>query len=336
MRGFMLSVKERLLLQSAQSGDKRPFSQLVEPYRYELQVHSYRLLGSALDAEDAIQETFLRAWTKLDTFKKYDSLRAWLYKIATNVSLNILKKKKRKSEIEAEKNPTPLWLEPIPDEWLDKIDKEQSPESQFIAKEKVHLAFITLLQVLPPRQRVVFTFRDVLNWQAKEVAEILDISVSSVNSLLHRARTQVTAQKHIPSLPLHKKEVIASPLLERYIHAWESANIDDFVALLVEDATLTMPPLEFWFSGKAAIRQFLQSDILAEHSDTKFRCKPIQANRQLGFAIYQWDDTKGVYQALTIQIVTTNKDRTQVIDIVSFFNQDLFRLFGLSRTYPKL
>ena len=329
----MLSENERDLLLAAQSGNKQPFSQLVEPYRYELQLHSYRLLGSALDAEDAIQEAFIRAWTKLDTFQRHGSFRAWLYKIATNVSLNSLQKKQRKFEIEAEASPTPHWLEPIPDEWIHKIDDAPSPESQFITKEKVHLAFITLLQVLPPRQRAVFVFRDVLEWQAKEVADILDMTVSSVNSLLHRARTHISTQQQF--LPSVISEETVTPLLEQYIHAWETANIDEFVALLIEDATYTMPPMDIWFNQKALIRQFLQSEIILERSDKRFRCKRVYANQQIAFAIYRLDDATQEYQGLAIQALTFNELGAHIIHVVTFVNPDLFRLFGLPTTFAR-
>ena len=327
----MLSDEERELLHLAQSGDKQPFSQLVEPYRYELQVHSYRLLGSAMDAEDAIQEAFLRAWTKLETFKRDGSLRAWLYKIATNVSLNMLNKNKRKFEFEAEASPSPHWLEPLPDEWLQMMDEAPSLESQFITKEKVHLAFITVLQILPPRQRAVLVFRDVLGWQAKEVADILDLTVSSVNSLLHRARTHISAQQQIPTVTLQGGDV--TPLLERYIQAWETANIDDFVALLVEDATYSMPPLDVWVQGKMPICHLLQTNILHEASIKPFRCKLVQANNQPGVAIYQWNQEKQVFQALAIQVLTPNTSGTHIENVVSFLNVETFRLFGLPRTY---
>ena len=194
----MLESNEAGRVAAALAGDQNEFSDLVEPYRHELQVHCYRMLGSLHEAEDMVQETFLRAWRRLETYAGRASLRAWLYRIATNVCLDALEKRPRRtlpvrSQPPAEPSALPappltelIWLEPFPDDLLD--DVEPTPEARYALHESITLAFLTALQLLPPRQRAVLIMRDVLDWDASEVAELLDMTVSAVNSALHRAR----------------------------------------------------------------------------------------------------------------------------------------------------
>src|SRR5512136_25487 len=233
---MVLPWKESLMLESnvasrlaaARAGDPNAFGGLTEPYRHELQVHCYRMLGSLQEAEDLVQETFLRAWRRLETFKGRASLRAWLYKIATNACLDALEKRPRRTlpvrsqpPADPSEPPTPpltelIWLEPFPDDLLD--DVEPTPEARYALHESITLAFLTALQLLPPRQRAVLIMRDVLDWDASEVAELLDMTVSAVNSALHRARAALN--KNYSPEPLVNLKLVdpaTRALLDRYV-----------------------------------------------------------------------------------------------------------------------
>lgn len=231
---------------------------LIDPYRRELLLHCYRLLGSLHDAEDIVQETMLRAWRHFGTFtcKGPNSLRTWLYTIATNASLDALKKRSPRTmpvvsfpEADSKLPVAPrsseaLWLEPFPDNWL--TEATENPEARYTRAESVSLAFLTALQLLPARQRAILILSDVLDWRANETAQLLDISVSAVNSALHRAR--VTLEKHYYSerpeiAQFRRTDDATHVLLSRYLLAWESDDIDGLVALLKEDATMAMPPV---------------------------------------------------------------------------------------------
>src|SRR5437899_6126483 len=242
----------------------------LEPYRGELYLHCYRLLGSVHDAEDMVQETLFRAWRRFDSFKGEASLRTWLYTIATNTSLDTIKKRSPRTlptaaslasdpmRPVAPRSAESLWLEPFPDSWL--TEATENPEARYSRRESVTLAFLTALQLLPPRQRAILLLSDVLDWRAVEIAQLLEISVSAVNSALHRAR--VTLEKNYPSSPREMEQVrcadgATNRLLARYLQAWETDDVDGLVALLKEDATLSMPPIPSWYQGREAIRTFL-------------------------------------------------------------------------------
>ena len=329
------------MLEAARTGDRAGFAQLAEPYRRELQVHCYRMLGSLEDAQDLVQETLLRAWTKLDTYEGRASFRAWLYKIATNACLDALDRRPRRvlpparqaaSDPAAPTEPPllePIWLDPIPDVGLAEI--EAGPEARYEVRESITLAFMAALQVLPPRQRAVLILRDVLDWHADEVARLLDLTVSAVNSALHRARTTMARYYHrrgIETVPAQPEDAATRALLERYVRAWETADMDALVALLKEDATLPMPPIPTWYQGREPIRIFLSGIVRQMYTSGAWRFVPLRANGQPAFAWYQRDE-QGRFRPFGIQVLTIEEN--QIADLYTFGmgNPRLLQLFGL-------
>ncbi len=326
-------------LAAARAGDQREFSGLTEPYRHELQLHCYRILGSLQDAEDTVQETLLRAWRRLETFEGRAPLRAWLYKIATNACFDALAKRPRRVLPTAQYTPADprqpfappiteaIWLEPYPDDLID--EPEAGPEARYSMRESVSLAFLAALQSLPPRQRAVLILCDVLDWRASETANLLEITVSAVNSALHRARVTMHQRYHTPGREALSGATIDDhlrPLLARYVQAWESADIDGLVSLLREDATLSMPPLPTWYAGREAIITAAQEKIFAGEARGRWLMQSMRANRQPACAVYQRDEA-GVYQAFGISVLTI--EYNQVTDIITFIEPGLFQPFNL-------
>ncbi len=301
-------------LAAARFGDQAAFASLTEPHRKELLSHCYRMLGSLEDAEDQVQETLLRAWRRLETYQGTGSLRAWLYKIASNACLDLLRRHPMRSlplELRPPSDPAapmepplsePVWIGPFPDEQL--APQEAGPEARYESRESISFAFMIALQELPPRQRCALILGDVLDWQAAEVAGALDISVSAVNSLLHRARLTLKQRYHQKgeSKPPPPEERQAQ-IIERYLAAWESADIDGIVSLLTEDAAFPMPPLPGWYRGRAAIRSFILATSLAGEAAGRWRLLPIRANGSPGFAFYARDDAGGKYLPFALQVL---------------------------------
>ena len=253
-------------LARARAGDEVAFRELTDPYRRELQLHVYRIVGSAQDAEDLLQETLLAAWRGLEKFQERASIRSWLYRIATNRSLDALRASRRRPEdrrVTQMPEPTrwsePVWLEPYPDALLDGIpDQAPGPEARYETKESIALAFIVGLQHLPPQQRAVLVLRDVLGYRAAEAAEMLETTEASVNSLLSRARAAFdsrlpAAGRERAPLPNSKEE---RDLVGRFAETVENGDIDGMVALLTEDAWLTMPPLPHAYQGRTPLARF--------------------------------------------------------------------------------
>lgn len=326
-------------LAAARAGDQREFSGLTEPYRHELQLHCYRILGSLQDAEDIVQETLLRAWRRLETYEGRASLRAWLYRIATNACFDALAKRPRRVLPTAQYSPAdprqpfaspitePIWLEPYPDDLID--EPEAGPEARYSLRESVSLAFLAALQSLPPRQRAVLILCDVLDWRAAETAQLLEITVSAVNSALHRARMTMKKNYSARSRDTLTSASLAAnlrPLLDRYVQVWETADIDGLVGLLREDATLSMPPLPTWYAGRVAIITAAREKIFAGEARGRWLMQSVRANRQPACAVYQRDET-GVYRAFGISLLTLDRDR--VADIITFIEPTLFQHFGL-------
>ncbi len=327
-------------LAAARRGDDEAFKALTEPYRLELLAHCYRMLGSLEDAEDQLQETFLRAWRRLETYEGRATFRAWLYKIATNTCLDALERRPRRilpldpgavqpaQEPAASHTDETVWIQPFPDEWL--AAASPNPEAQFDASESISLAFLVALQVLPPRQRAALILGDVLGWTTPEIADNLGITVSSVTSLLHRARATMK-QRDLP----HRRELIrvgtpdaqTKKLLDRYVHAWESADIDGIIALLTQDATFPMPPQPLWIQGKEAIRALIRETILSGDAQGRWKLVPIQANGQPGFAFYRLDDAARTYQPFALQLVTITQGL--VSGAITFGFPRLFHYFKL-------
>jgi RNA polymerase sigma-70 factor (ECF subfamily) len=285
---------------AALEGDRDAFAAVVGRHRRELEIHCYRMLGSAEDAEDLVQETLLRAWRRRETFSGRASMRAWLYGIATNACLDALEKRSRRLLPHAVTGPAdPLaapppasevgWLEPYPDRLLDEIaDTGEAPHETIVARETIELAFMVAIQHLPPRQRAVLILRDVLGWSAREAAAMVDSTPVAANSALQRARE--TLRLHLPERRtdwerLDTPDVVERSLLERYMAAWDRTDVDGLVALLAEDARVSMPPTPAWYSGREAIGVFLANSPLAPTSARHIHV-PTRANRQPAFAIY--------------------------------------------------
>jgi RNA polymerase sigma-70 factor (ECF subfamily) len=341
---------EDLRLISARHGDKDQFSELTEPYRRELQIHCYRILGSLQEADDLVQETFLRAWRKLDTYQGRASLRAWLYKIATNACLDVLDQKRSRrllpmdiysaSDPNATIDPPPSeisWLEPFPDEWL--ADQTvTNPEARYSLFESVSLAFLTALQALPPRQRAALILTDVLDWSAYEAAELLETTVSSVNSALHRARGTLAKHYHgqIPEKPTKPEtDEQTQKLLNQYVKAWQTADVAGLVALLKKDAVLTMPPSPSWYRGKNAIGIFAAKTVFADtgmfmgKANGRWKLLPLHANGQPAFAMYQRAEDRD-YHFFGVHVLTVKG--SQLLQIVCFINPALSIPFNLPPT----
>jgi RNA polymerase sigma-70 factor (ECF subfamily) len=291
--------------------DNDAFRALTDPYRRELQLHCYRMLGSVQDAEDVLQETLLAAWRGLEGFEERASLRSWLYKIATNRCLNWLRDAKRRPRTtmqwpatppEPTRRGEPIWLEPYPDVLLEGVpDTAAGPDARYETRESVALAFVTGLQHLPPRQRAVLVLRDVLGLRAAEVAETLDSTEASVNSALQRARAAL--EQHRPAGGRERAPLPDSPqeraLVGRFTDAFESGDIDGVVALLTDDALLTMPPEPLIYEGPAAIAEFF-SIVPAARGFDKFHLIRTRANGQPAFAYSTPDGPKGVF-VLTLE-----------------------------------
>ncbi len=331
--------------QRAQASTRlRPsFERLAEPFRRELKLHCYRMLGSLHEADDLVQETYLRAWRGFDSFEPGTSLRAWLYKIATNACLNALESRKRAQRLLPDQvgpasdsvrmpdgaPPTEIaWLEPYPDSYLEGIaDDEPNPEARYASRESVQLAFVAAIQRLPPRQRAAILLCDVLGWAATEAATLLGGSTASINSALQRARDTLakTYPDGRPEAPLRPSPA-QQRLLDRYLAAWEGHDVAGFVALLKEDATFTMPPWLLWYVGREAIGAFFA---MAWQACSGLRLVPIAANGQPGFAVYQ-RSADGRWAAHSIHVLALRDDGVATMTIFTPpIGPDLFAAFGL-------
>jgi RNA polymerase sigma-70 factor (TIGR02960 family) len=326
---------------TATGQSEEEFRALTDPYRHELQVHCYRMLGSVQDAEDLLQETLLAAWRGFEGFEGRSSVRAWLYRIATNRCLNALRDKSRRPQEvpamadtpEPTREAEPIWLEPYPDFLLENVaDGASGPAARYEAREAIELAFIVALQNLPPRQRAVLVLRDVLGFRTAEAAGILELSEASVKSALQRARTTVGSR--LPSVSRDRVPLPNSArereLVARFADAVESGNVDDVVALLTDDALLTMPPLPLEYQGHAAIAAFLRHR--AELRGAALRVVPTRANTQPAFGCYLPDPHAAIARPYGMLVVTLAED---AIDAITWFSDTgVFRRFGLPRTLP--
>jgi RNA polymerase sigma-70 factor (TIGR02960 family) len=313
-------------IHGARAGDEHAFGELVKPFERELRLHCYRMLGSLQDAEDLLQETLLAAWRGLDGFEQRASLRAWLYRIATNRCLNALRERGRRptvDELRGAPAPTryiePFWLDPFPDEALP--DPAPGPEARYERREATQLAFVAGLARLPERQRAALVLRDVLGFRTDEVAAMLDVSPQSVKGSLARARTSL--QERIPAretAPLPDSPA-ARELAARFSDAVESGDTASLVALLSQDARLTMPPLPLEYVGRAAIGAFL--DQRAEVRGVPLAVRPTRANGHPAFGCYVRGQGCGML-ALTL-------GGEHVVAMTFFFDTTLVDWFGLPR-----
>jgi RNA polymerase sigma-70 factor (ECF subfamily) len=302
------------------------FAAEFERHRGELRVHCYRMLGSYDEAEDLVQETFLRAWKGIDTFAGRSTLRAWLYRIATNACLDTLDGKARRALPHDVGDTDVLWLQPFPD----------GPDTAAVARETLELAFLAAIQHLPPRQRAVLILRDVLGWRAAETAELLDGSVPSVNSALQRAR--VTLKEHLPErrldwAPSTEPTEQEKAVLRRYMTAMERADLTAMAALLAEDVRTTMPPYPQWFQGRAAVMAALTTswDVDSPHYVGRFRVLPTSANRRPAMAAYVRLDDE-TYRAFAISVLRIEDDH--VAEATAFHDTSVFAAFGLPMSFP--
>jgi RNA polymerase sigma-70 factor, ECF subfamily len=288
--------------------DQQAFALLIEPHRRALHLHCYRILGSLHDADDALQETMLRAWKGSDRYEPRAQLGAWLHTIATNVCLTaIARKRSRPAELYGDLD----HLQPYPDRLLEDL----------VVRETVELAFIMAIQLLPPKQRAVLILRDVLGWSAKEVAEALDDSVAAVNSALQRARAGVErARRHVPAPDEQERA-----LVRRFMKAWDAVDIDGLVALLTEDAVMTMPPERMRVAGARAIGDFFAT-VPQEGRLGEIRLVPTAANRQPALAAYSRGGD-GKHRPYGLMVLQT--DGTLVTGIVGFPDPWLFEQCGL-------
>jgi RNA polymerase sigma-70 factor (ECF subfamily) len=336
--------REGELLHAARGGDQHAFAVLVEPYRRQLQAHCYRMLGSYADAEDALQETLLRAWRGLARFEERSSLRSWLYRIATNRCLSAIERRpKRVLPIDyapaadphdglADPVSDPVWLEPYPDIELG-LEGPAGPEARYEQREAVELAFIAALQYLPARQRAVLILRDVLGFSARETADMLETTPVSVDSALQRAHKTVDdrlpRESQQQTLRLLGDDQL-SQLVERYVAAWERNDVDAVVSMLAEDARIVMPPLPSWYSGREQVAAFLRDYPL--RSVRRWKMVPTSASGQPALATYEWDEQTGAFTPHSISVLTLRG--SQIEEIMAFLDPKLVEPFALPARLP--
>jgi RNA polymerase sigma-70 factor (ECF subfamily) len=341
-QGGEIKAEDTMVVAAARAGNESAFGALVERYRRELQVHCYRMLGSFEDAEDLVQETFLRAWRRHESFEGRSTFRAWLYRIATNACLDFLDRHPRQPlprQVDPQMSALPPaeipWLQPYPDRLLEPIaPSDAEPDAAIVAKETIELAFLAAIQHLPPRQRAVLILRDVLGWSANETAALLEVSIAAVKSALQRARP--TLKEHLPEQRLHWAPAVAPTveertLLQRYMDAHERADINTLAELLREDALLTMPPHPMWFVGRASIMAFTINvfDPTSPLYHGHWRSLPTSANRQPAAAHYVKMPGDSLYRAQVLDVLRV--EHGQVAEIIAFV-PELFPAFGLPTT----
>jgi RNA polymerase sigma-70 factor (ECF subfamily) len=340
--GPATTESERELLAAARRGDEHAYGTLVEPHRGELHAHCYRMLGSVADAEDALQESLLRAWRGLPGFEGRGSLRAWLYRIATNTCLKAIERRPQRvlpvdfgpAAGRHQRPGAPLvesvWVEPYPDELLAGGRGAAAPEARYEEREAVELAFIAALQKLPARQRAVLILCDVLGFSGAEAAEALETTTASVYSALQRAHRAVDER-----LPQQSQQATLRVLgdaalrdvVRAYVDAWERGDVDAVVSMLTEDALIAMPPMPSWYRGREAVAWFLRGWPLA--GGRPWRLRAAGANGQLAFGHYIHDEETGRFLPHGLNVLTLRG--AQISEITAFLTPQAFGRFGLSR-----
>ncbi len=329
------------LIRRARAGEADAFEELTQPYRRELQIHCYRMLGSFQDAEDVLQDSLLAAWQGLGGYEERASLRTWLYRIATNRCLNARRYAGRRQAKEwnvpgvEPPEPTRLgeipWLQPYPDALLEgAVDAPPGPEARYEQTESISLAFVTAIQLLPPRQLAVLVLRDVLGFHASEVAEMLDSTVESVTSALKRARASLRvklspAGDHLPAPAC--RSPLENAIVAKFVAAYENSDLDALVALLTDDVFISMPPLPFEYQGREPASRFFAAIF---GSDRKFDLVPTRANGQPAVGAYVRDAT-GVSHGVGLFVLTLTDDR---ICSMTRFENTVLPWFGLPRSLP--
>jgi RNA polymerase sigma-70 factor (TIGR02960 family) len=326
------------LISRARAGDGAAFRELTEPFRPELLVHCYRLLGSLQDAEDALQDALLAAWQGLGGFERRASIRTWLYRIATNRCLNALRSASRRPVREwnmpgvEPPEPTRLgevvWLEPFPDALLSAIDMPLGPEARYEQTEAISLAFITALQLLPPRQLAVLVLREVLGFHANEVADMLDSTVDSVNSALKRARAGLQRQKPpMVELPPASDSTAEQALVAKFVRAYESGDLDALVALFTDEISVSMPPIPFEYQGRDVVARLFASIF---DSGRRSDLVPTRANGQPAFGSYLRAPS-GIRHGIGLIVLTLTGDRIRAF---TRFDNNVLPWFGLPPSLP--
>ena len=326
----------------------RTFERLAEPLRRELKLHCYRMLGSLHEADDAVQETYLRAWRSFAGFDARGPFRAWAYRIATNVCLDALATRKNARRfLPDQRAPAAAempdgapardvaWLEPYPDSEMDGVaDEAPNPEARYAAREAVELAFVAVIQELPPRQRAALLLCDVLGWSAAEAATLIGGSIASVNSALQRSRERLAKRRpEGRQAGARALDPGQEALLGRYLQAWEGLDLDDFVTLLKDDAIFAMPPMPQWYKGREAIRVFFD---WAWNGYAGFRLVPTAANRQPAFGLYSRAARDAPWAAHSIHLLALERDAISALTL--FVKPDgprLFSAFGLPLILPE-
>jgi RNA polymerase sigma-70 factor, ECF subfamily len=326
------SARERALLERAREGSEDAFRDLVEPHRRELQAHCYRMLGSVYDAEDAVQDALLRAWRALPRFEPRHSLRAWLYKIATNVSLDAIARRPKRvlppdyvpstdgGQTAGAPAVESVWVEPYPDEAVGLGDGFAAPEARYELRESVELAFVAALQHLPANQRAALILREVLGFSAQETADSLATTTASVNSALQRARKTVDERLPEQSQQATLRELGDEHLrrvVEGYMDAMHRGDVDAVVGMLAEDAAWSMPPLPGWFKGHDALRGFLIRGPLS--GDWRWRHLPARASGQAAVGSYSWYEEDESYRPFALDVLTL--DGARIKGITSFITR---------------
>ena len=336
---------ELRLLEAARAGDEDAFADLVAPYQAQLRAHCYRMLGSLADAEDALQDTLLRAWRGVTGFESRSSLRSWLYRIATNASLRLIEKRPTRvlpidyapaadpHDGPAERLVEAIGLEPVPDGELGLEAELLGPDARYEQRESIELAFTAALQHLPARQRAVLILRDVLGFSARETAEALETTSVSVDSALQRAHRAI--DERVPEMSQQATlRALGDPavreIVSRFADAWERKDVDALVGMLTEDARMTMPPQPSWYLGRDAIATFLRGWPLS--AAKRFRLLPIAANGQPALAGYLWEDESGRFAAESLIVLTLRG--ASVEEFTAFRTPALFPHFGLPTHLP--
>jgi RNA polymerase sigma-70 factor (TIGR02960 family) len=331
------------LMERARAGDDQAFGELVDRYRRELHVLCFRFLGSTQDAEDALQETLLAAWQGLGGFEERSSLRTWLYRIATSRCLNALRTASRRPQLTPPALPVEppeptrmgevVWLEPYPDVLLTEItDGTPGPEARYESREAISLAFVTALQLLPPRQRAVLILRDVLGFRAGDVADILETTEQSVTSALKRARAAV-GERMAPSTgrrsPPRPNSAVERAVVDRLTRAYETGDLDAMVALLTDDVLLAMPPVPLEYQGREVTTRFFAT--VAFRDGRTFRLIETRANGQPAFGVYTRERNATVLHANGLLVLELAGER---ICTMTRFDNSVLPAFGLPRTLP--
>jgi RNA polymerase sigma-70 factor (ECF subfamily) len=327
-----VSEPEDRLLDAARAGDEDAFRRIVEPLERQLVAHCYRMLGSLHDAEDAVQETLLRAWRGLPRFEGRSSVRAWLHRIATNVALDMAARRPKRVLPPDPGPPEAAWIEPFPDELLGDDTGLASPEAVYEQREAIELAFVAALQHLPPRQRAALILRDVLGFSAREAGEALEATAASVESALQRARAAAGER-----LPARSQQATLRELgdagvrkvVERFVTAFEGGDVPAIVGLLTEDAEFAMPPHPGLASGRDAVAD---SWLMPERAPTGLRYARTWANGQVALGTYGWDDAAGAHLPIALDVLTLRGDL--VAGVVAFRSPESFRRFGLPDALP--